>query len=231
LEMGAIPLDSTFFVGFGSDLSDAERWRTFYYGQQATGLVPPGEVPPVPEIDAEHLFNAMMAASVGPDPWMFPALLKLKAANRFILAALSNTVVFPLGHPLYTRDFFADDPVRRVFDVFVSSAHEGIRKPDPRVYSLALDRVNSFVKDHADDERLRLLLGGESGIAAADVLFLDDIGENLREAKKFGFATIKVPLGRTYETVEELERVTGLSLGGSHPKVPSGATRETKGKI
>jgi FMN phosphatase YigB (HAD superfamily) len=163
---------------------------------------------------------------------MFPALLKLKAANRFILAALSNTVIFPPGHPLHTRDFLADDPVRRVFDVVVSSAHEGVRKPDPRVYRLALDRVNSFATGHADDVRLRRLVhGSESDISADDVLFLDDIGENLREAKRSGFATIKVPLGRAYESVEELERVTGLSLEGSHPKVPWGGTRDTRGKI
>jgi hypothetical protein len=32
--------------------------------------------------------------------------------------------------------------------------------------------------------------------------------------------TIKVPLGRSYEAVEELERITGLQLQGTHPKVP-----------
>jgi len=57
-------------------------------------------------------------------------------------------------------------------------------------------------------------------VKAEDILFLDDIGENLKAAKANGFRTLKVNLGRTYEAVEELESVTGLKLEGGYPKVP-----------
>jgi FMN phosphatase YigB (HAD superfamily) len=199
----------------------------------------PGDVlddmPALPAIDAKELFNSMMTAAAQPDPWMLPALIRLKSSHRFILAALSNTVIFPSGHLLHKADFVRDDPVRRLFDVVVSSAHEGVRKPDPRAYRLALDRVNGWARVHAGvDDRVRRLVGldaNTAGIAPGDVLFLDDIGENLREARRFGFATLKVPLGRAYETVEELERVTGLCLEGSHPKVPVGHGPESKARM
>jgi FMN phosphatase YigB (HAD superfamily) len=53
-----------------------------------------------------------------------------------------------------------------------------------------------------------------------EIVFLDDIGENLKAARAAGFRTIRVPLGRAYEAVEELEGVTGLALAGDHPKIP-----------
>jgi hypothetical protein len=37
----------------------------------------------------------MMDGSRAPDPWMFPALKKLKASGKHILAALSNTMIYP----------------------------------------------------------------------------------------------------------------------------------------
>jgi FMN phosphatase YigB (HAD superfamily) len=63
-------------------------------------------------------------------------------------------------------------------------------------------------------------LGWAVGVRAEEVVFLDDIGENLKAAKAVGFGTIRVPLGRAYEAVEVLEGVTGLKLAGDHPKVP-----------
>jgi FMN phosphatase YigB (HAD superfamily) len=207
-ERGEVPLDSNFFIGFNEDLRDAGRWQDFYKREQGKNPALPEDVPPVPDMDGEWLFNEMMTASNFPDPWMYPALQNLRASGRYILAALSNTVVFPKGHKLYLEDFF-DDPIRRLFDIFISSAHVGIRKPDPAMYQLALRRVNELAATR-----------GEAPIRPQDIVFLDDIGENLKEARKQGFGTIKVNLGRAYEAVEELERVTGLKLEGDEPKVP-----------
>jgi FMN phosphatase YigB (HAD superfamily) len=149
---------------------------------------------------------------------MFPALKKLKENKQFILAALSNTVIFPPGHKLHLDHFF-DEPVRQIFDVFVSSAHVGIRKPDPAMYQLALTRVNEFAKSNAQSARGKGL-NWESGVKPEEVVFLDDIGENLKEARKQGLRTIKVNLGRAFEVVDELERITGLKLAGNHPRIP-----------
>ncbi|GKT90519.1 putative haloacid dehalogenase-like hydrolase [Colletotrichum tofieldiae] len=218
LETGSIPMDEAFFAGFNADLHDQGRWEAFYAAQRAKNPSLPEQVPPLPAIDGEYLFNTMMTNSIPPDPWMFPALNKLKESGKYILAALSNTVIFPEGHRLWRKDFL-DDPVRSLFDVFISSAHVGLRKPDPRMYRLALKVLNEYAAENAGSERGRALRWAE-GIKADDVVFLDDIGENLKEARNQGFGTIKVHLGRAYEAVEELEKITGLPLEGDHPKIP-----------
>ncbi|KAI8718650.1 hypothetical protein NCS52_00644400 [Fusarium sp. LHS14.1] len=218
LERGEISMDDTFFNGFTQDLHDESRWEPFYKREQGKNPKLSKETPPVPDVDARWLFNEMMTVSSNADPWMYPALKNLKESGQFIIAALSNTVIFPPGHKLHVENFF-DEPVRALFDVFVSSAHVGIRKPDPKMYQFALTQI----REHA--ETFQWLprgqgLGWDEGITAGDVVFLDDIGENLKEARKQGFRTIKVNLGRAFEAVDELERVTGLKLAGDHPKIP-----------
>ena len=218
LETGSIPMDAAFFAGFNADLHDPDRWAAFYTAQQAGNPSLPTTIPPLPRLDGEWLFFDMMAAARSPDPWIFPALKALKASGKYMVAALSNTVIFPPDHE-YSQVEFLDDPVRSLFDVFVSSAHVGLRKPDPRIYRLALDKVDEFARANADSERGRAG-GWAEGVGAGDVVFLDDIGENLKAAKVAGFGTIRVPLGRAYEAVDELEDVTGLQLAGDHPRIP-----------
>lgn len=215
--MGQIPLDSKFYDGFSKDLHNADLWESFYQSQAAKNPTLPKQTPPVPQLDAEWLFTDMMSSATRPDPWMFPALKNLQASGKYLIAALSNTVIFPPGHELHQAKL-AEDPVRQPFDVFVSSAHVGLRKPDPRVYEYAVQEVDKFARQNAKSERGRQL-GWEQGVKAGDILFLDDIGGNLKGAKKAGFRTIKVNLGRAYEAVEELEQVTGLKLAGPYPKV------------
>ncbi|KAG4442973.1 hypothetical protein IFR05_001586 [Cadophora sp. M221] len=148
---------------------------------------------------------------------MYPALQALKKSGKYILAALSNTVIFPETHPFSNPP--AEKDIRRVFDVFVSSAHIGLRKPDPRIYAHALQAVNTYALSHASSPRGKAL-NWSAGIQASDVVFSDDIGENLKAGKAFGFRTIKVHLGRAYEAVDELESITGLELAGGQPRVP-----------
>ena len=87
------------------------------------------------------------------------------------------------------------------FDMFVSSAHAGVRKPDPKAYELAVRELDRVSREK-----------GMGGVEAGDVLFLDDIGVNLKWAKKCGLRTIKVDLGRTKEAVKKLEDQTGVKL-------------------
>lgn len=216
LETGQIPLDDEFYHGFSRDLHNPELWKSFYQLQRAKNPTLPRELPPVPQLDAEWLFNDMMSSARHPDPWMYPALKNLRARGKYILAALSNTVIFPSGHELYRPDI-SEDPVRGLFDVFISSAHVGMRKPDPRIYQYTVQKVDEFARTNSNSPRGKSL-GWAQGIKAGDVLFLDDIGANLKGAKQAGFRTIKVNLGRAFEAVEELEKVTGLKLAGNHPK-------------
>ncbi|KUJ17925.1 HAD-like protein, partial [Mollisia scopiformis] len=211
LERNEIPVSTAFYTSFTRDLTNASLWPTFYALALSRDPSLPPTTPPVPSVDGEELFWKMMDKSRTLDPWMYPALLALKESKKYILAALSNTIIFPEEHP-YANPAPEKD-VRRLFDVFVSSAHVGLRKPDVRIYELALEMVNDYAQKEGK-------LGEGKGIEAGDVVFLDDIGENLKTGRMVGFRTIKVKLGRAFEAVDELEEVTGMRLAGDHPRVP-----------
>lgn len=217
LERGDVSVGPEFFEGFNRDLHQQALWDAFYKREKAKSPRLEDTVPPLPKVDGEWLFNQMISISLNHDPWMFPALQKLRDSNKYILAALSNTIVFPPGHKWHQPDFFSG-PLRGLFDVFISSAHVGLRKPDPKIYQLSVSKLDEFAKQHANSPRDRNL-NWETGVKPSDIVFLDDIGENLKAAKKEGFNTIKVNLGRTYEAVEQLEKVTGMELEGDHPKI------------
>ncbi|PGH14576.1 hypothetical protein AJ79_02911 [Helicocarpus griseus UAMH5409] len=203
IERGEVKIDADFFKEFNSDFRHQNLWEAFHAQQiKKRGVTassqPPSSstLPPLPKIDAEFLFWEMMRVARSPDPYMFPALAKLKASGQFVLGALSNTTILPADHPLG-----AEVDVKQFFDFFISSAHVGLRKPDPRIYALALKEMNEAARKK-----------GLSEVEAGDVVFLDDIGINLKWAKKAGMRTIKVDLGRTREAVRELEEMTGLKL-------------------
>lgn len=63
------------------------------------------------------------------------------------------------------------DDVLALFDVVIESSKVGIRKPDPRIYQLACNEI---------------------GVAPENAAFLDDLGINLKPARKLGMSTIKV---------------------------------------
>ncbi|RJE22415.1 epoxide hydrolase [Aspergillus sclerotialis] len=199
LERGEIKMDADFFAGFNRDLKIPELWKQF--NERALKKKAPNStvstLPPLPELDAEWLFWEMMRISRTADPYMFPALKKLRESGQFILGALSNTTIFPEGH-----EFNSDvSGVKSQFDFFISSAHTGLRKPDPKIYEVAIKEMDVLAKKK-----------GLKGISPSDIVFLDDIGQNLKGAKNAGMRTIKVNLGKTQDAVKELEKVTGLSL-------------------
>ncbi|KAF2740208.1 HAD-like protein [Polyplosphaeria fusca] len=225
IERGEVELNDTWFAAFQLQLQDAAHWEQFWHtkarkdatsGAAAHGETAPPPPPPVPALDAKALFWQMMRMSRTPDPYMYPALKKLGASGRFVLGALSNTVAYPTdirddAGVLFSKGLVhapppnphANDSTNIVdcFDVFVSSAHVGVRKPSPEAYQLAVSELDRVARAR-----------GVGGVEAGDVLFLDDIGVNLKWARKGGLRTIKVDLGRTREAVEELERQTGMRL-------------------
>jgi len=73
-------------------------------------------------------------------------------------------------------------PVDDLFDVVIDSCHTGVRKPDPRIYRMALDAVDAdaeaavFLDDHPENVRaaealgMRGILVGQDRLAAFDEL-------------------------------------------------------------
>ena len=80
--------------------------------------------------------------------------------------------------------------VMAMFDVIVESSVEGVRKPQPRIYEIACERL---------------------GVAPARAVFLDDLGINLKPARAMGMTTIKVATEE--QAIRELAAVTGLKFG------------------
>lgn len=79
--------------------------------------------------------------------------------------------------------------VMALFDYVVESSKVGIRKPDPRFYEMACKIVK---------------------VDPARVVFLDDLGINLKPARAMGMTTIKVT--SSAQALNELEKVLGLGL-------------------
>jgi len=98
-----------------------------------------------------------------PRPAMMEALRRLRA-HGLVTAALTNN---------WKNDGQAADRhgLRPLFDHFIESSVVGLRKPDPAIYRLAFAQI---------------------GASPDRIVFLDDIGANLKAARELGVTTIKV---------------------------------------
>jgi putative hydrolase of the HAD superfamily len=94
---------------------------------------------------------------------------------------------------LLTNNFVRIDGAERfegmleMFDTIVESAVEGVRKPDPRFYLIACERL---------------------GVEPQRCVFLDDLGVNLKPARALGMRTIKV--ADPTDALSELEGLLGI---------------------
>jgi putative hydrolase of the HAD superfamily len=75
-------------------------------------------------------------------------------------------------------------PIDELFQLVVDSGFEGVRKPDPRIYEVTLDRLE---------------------VAAEATLFIDDTEVNCAAARELGMQTVW--FRSNAQAVEEIERV------------------------
>jgi putative hydrolase of the HAD superfamily len=139
------------------------------------------------EISAREMMNRMNAATQ-PRESMLRALELLRKAE-FRLAAVTNNWVVPERQDESSAPEAKNLGLAALFDVFIESSVEGLRKPDPRIYTLACDRL---------------------GVTPDACIYLDDIGTNFKTAKALGIATIKVVTPET--ALRELQSMVGLEL-------------------
>jgi epoxide hydrolase-like predicted phosphatase len=130
---------------------------------------------------SSHAIFSDVAKAAGVNQNMVAAIGRLRDAG-YRLAALTNNWV----NDSETSDTHG---VQDLFDVFVESAAEGVRKPDPRIYQIVCQRLD---------------------IEPAAAIFLDDIGQNLKSARALGMTTIKVE--DPARAIVELEQLLKLSL-------------------
>jgi putative hydrolase of the HAD superfamily len=133
-------------------------------------------------IEPERLKERLFAA-VGPDEAMIAAVEVARAAG-VRTALVSNSWGNTDGPGGYPKEQFGE-----LFDAVVISAEVGIRKPDPAIFLMSLERI---------------------GCAPGDCAFVDDFPVNVEGAEAVGIHGV---LHRSAtETIAELERFFGVRL-------------------
>ena len=131
---------------------------------------------------------AVLAGAVRPT--MVTALDCLAAAG-YRLACITNNV--PTGHGAgMARNADRADNLEAVFARFehvIESSKAGMRKPDPRIYTMMTEHL---------------------GLAPGACVYLDDLGINCKPAAALGMHAIKVTSGE--QALADLSAVLGLSL-------------------
>lgn len=111
-----------------------------------------------------HRFSEIYFDALDPNEPMIEEMRDLKARG-YRMALLTNNV--REWEPLWRGML----PVDEIFEVIVDSAFVGIRKPEPAIYELVLERI-----------------GG--GVGAADCLFVDDVEDNVATARELGMRAV-----------------------------------------
>ncbi len=128
---------------------------------------------------------------------MLRAMANAARPRPIMLEAIARLRAAGFKAGALTNNWAAGDGTRALrghFDVFVESCVEGLRKPDPAIYVLACRRL---------------------GVPPENVVFLDDIGGNLKPARALGMATVKVEDPRT--ALAALSALVGLDLLATSP--------------
>lgn len=123
-------------------------------------------------------------------PEMVAALRAVR--GRYRTACLTNNVRSGSGPGMARSAEKAAQiaEIMRLFDEVIESSRVGVRKPEPRFYQIACERL---------------------GVAPEESVFLDDLGINLKPARAMGMRTIKVD--SPAQAIAELESVLGHPLG------------------
>jgi putative hydrolase of the HAD superfamily len=109
-----------------------------------------------------HGFGERYLAALHPNEELFAYYRRLHGRGvRF--AMLTNNVREWEPH------WRAKLPIDDIFETVVDSAFVGVRKPDPRIYAIVLERL---------------------GLPAADCAFVDDLERNVDAARELGFAAV-----------------------------------------
>jgi putative hydrolase of the HAD superfamily len=111
-----------------------------------------------------HRFSEIYFDALDPNEPMIELMRDFKGRG-YRMALLTNNV--REWEPLWRAML----PVDEIFEVIVDSAFAGIRKPEPGIYELTIER-----------------LGG--GIGAADCLFVDDVEDNVATARELGMTAV-----------------------------------------
>jgi putative hydrolase of the HAD superfamily len=111
-----------------------------------------------------HRFSEIYFEALQPNEPMIELMRDLRGRG-YRMALLTNNV--REWEPLWRSML----PVDEIFEVVVDSGFVGIRKPDPPIYELTIERLGD-------------------GIAPADCLFVDDVEVNIEAARALGMTAV-----------------------------------------
>ena len=139
-------------------------------------------------IDAQRVVDSLRGVV---RPTMVEALRRCSAV--FKTAMLTNNFT-PPGDETATQAMVDGEgrsleEIHALFDEIIESSVVGVRKPEPRFYEIACERL---------------------GVEPTECVFLDDLGINLKPARAMGMQTIKVVEPDT--ALAELEGIVGIAL-------------------
>jgi putative hydrolase of the HAD superfamily len=122
-------------------------------------------------------------------PEMVRALQLIRGSYR--VACITNNVRAGQGAGMHLNAERAAEigEILALFECVIESSKLGMRKPDPRIYLHACEQMD---------------------VAPEHVVYLDDLGINLKPARELGMTTIKV--GEPQAALEELSALLKLSL-------------------
>jgi epoxide hydrolase-like predicted phosphatase len=116
------------------------------------------------DTDPFHLFGAMSKEGGGVRPEVVEMAREVKRAGLGTALVTNNVAEFREGWKRLI-------PVAELFDHLIDSSEVGVRKPDPRIFELALARL---------------------AVPAAHAVFLDDYPGNVEAARRLGLHAVLV---------------------------------------
>lgn len=186
-ELGAEPATVTEIV-FGSYEDDGHHpWHRLERGEitleEARQAIRALGAARTLDIDIYQLFERMAGtgAGAGTRGALVGKVRELRAAGFHTGIITNNVREFGAGW----RSLL---PVEELFGFVVDSSHVGVRKPDPRIFALAL--------------------GEMPGVLPDECVFLDDYAANVQAARAFGMSAIHVGSDPTV-TVAAIEALLG----------------------
>ena len=139
-----------------------------------------GELGHVPEM---HRFKEIYFDALDPNEPMIETMRRIKGEG-YRMALLTNNV--REWEPLWRSML----PVDEIFELVVDSAFVGMRKPDPEIYELTLERIGD-------------------GISPAECLFIDDVEVNIEAARELGLRAVH--FRDNEQAIAEIESELGLA--------------------
>jgi putative hydrolase of the HAD superfamily len=133
-----------------------------------------------------HRFSEIYFEALHPNPPMIDLMREAKAAG-YRMGMLTNNV---REWESLWRSML---PVDEIFEVVVDSGFVGLRKPDPEIYELTLERLDA--------------------VPAEECLFIDDVDVNCAAARELGMSAVHYQ--HNDQAIPEIRNVLGLTDSGN----------------